>query len=133
MTSVHAERFSLPHPRWPAGVGWLTAALAGAVVAINLAGIGGIAVARKGALEEMARSLRLLTGARARTIESVLASIRADLAFLTGSPTFFGLEAALASRDPLEARFRRLEAEGALLLFLRAHSEVTHLVARSDM
>ena len=131
MTSVHAARSSLPHPRWPAGVGWLTAALAGAVVAINLAGIGGIAVARRGALEEVARSLRLLTRARARAIESVLASIRADLAFLTGSPTFFGLEAALASRDPREARFRRLEAEGALLLFLRAHSEVTHLVARS--
>ncbi len=100
-------------------------------MAINLAGIGGIAVARRGALEEAARGLELLTGARARAIESALASIRADLAFLTGSPTFFGLEAALASRDPREVRFRRLEAEGALLLFLRAHSEVTHLVARS--
>ena len=100
-------------------------------MAINLAGIGGIAVARRGALEEAARGLELLTGARARAIESALASIRADLAFLTGSPTFFGLEAALASRDPRQARFRRLEAEGALLLFLRAHSEVTHLVARS--
>ncbi len=132
MTAVDAGRWSPRGPRWPAGVGWLTAALAGAVVAINVAGIGTIAVARRGALDEAARSLRLETGARARSIESVLASTRADLAFMTGSPTFFGLETALGSRDPREVRWRRLEAEGALLLFLRGHPEVTHLLARSE-
>ena len=119
------------HPRWPSGVGWLTALLVGAVVAINVAGIGAIAVARRGAVEEATRGLGLETGARARAIESRLSSTRADLAFLTGSPTFFGLEKALGSRDPREVRWRRLEAEGALLLFLRGHPEVTHLVARS--
>lgn len=117
--------------RWPAGVGWLTASLVAAVVAINVAGIGAIALVRRGVVEEAGRSLRLETSVRARSIESILASARADLAFLTGSPTFFGLEAALASRDPREVRWRRLEAEGALLLFLRGHSEVTHLLARS--
>ena len=100
-------------------------------MAINVAGIGTITLARRGAIDEAGRSLRLETSVRARSIESILASARADLAFLTGSPTFFGLEAALASRDPREARWRRLEAEGALLLFLRGHPEVTHLLARS--
>jgi signal transduction histidine kinase len=103
-----------------------------AVVAINVAGIVTIAVARRAAVEDVGRVLALETSARARTIESVLASTRADLAFLTGSPTLFGLESALGSRDPREARWRRLEAEGALLIFLRGHPEVARLVARSE-
>jgi signal transduction histidine kinase len=117
---------------WSSGIGWLTALSVAAVAAINLAGIGGIAVARRGALDEAERVLRLETAGRARAMESVLSSTRADLAFLTGSPIFFGLESALASRDPRVARWRRLEAEGALLLFLRGHPEVMHLTARSE-
>jgi len=96
-------------------VGWLTAAVVIAAVAINLAGIGAIAVAQRGVIEETRRLLRLEAEARAGTLEGVLASTRADLAFLTGSPIFFGLESALGSRDPREARWRRLEAEGARL------------------
>src|SRR5437867_815329 len=117
---------------WRPGVGWLTAVAVLAAIAINLAGIGAIAVAQRGVIEEAQRLLRLETEARAGALESVLASTRADLAFLTGSPTFFGLESALLSRDPREARWRRLEAEGALLLFLRGHPETTRLAARSD-
>jgi signal transduction histidine kinase len=114
------------------GIGWLTAASVAAVIAINVAGIGAIAVARRAAVEEAGKALALETSARARSIESILASTRADLAFLTGSPTLFGLESALGSRDPREARWRRLEAEGALLIFLRGHPEVARLVARSE-
>jgi len=117
---------------WRPRVGWLTAAVVVAAVAINLAGIGAIAVAQRGVFEETRRLLRLEAEARAGTLEGVLASIRADLAFLTGSPIFFGLESALGSRDPREARWRRLEAEGALLLFLRGHPETAHLGARSE-
>ncbi len=117
---------------WSSGIGWLTALSVAAVVAINVAGIGGIAVARRGALDEAAQVLRLETAGRARAIESFLSSTRADLAFLTGSPVFFGLESALASRNPQVARWRRLEAEGGLLLFLRGHPEVMHLAARSQ-
>ena len=104
-------------------MGWLTAVAVLAAIAINVAGIGAIAVAQRGVVEEARRLLRLETEARAGALESVLASTRADLAFLTGSPVFFGLESALVSRDPREARWRRLEAEGALLLFLRGHAE----------
>ncbi|MEK7284004.1 MAG: histidine kinase dimerization/phospho-acceptor domain-containing protein, partial [Acidobacteriota bacterium] len=102
-----------------------------AALAINLAGLGAIAVAQRGVAEEAQRLLRLETEARARALESTLASMRADLAFLTGSPIFFGLESALLSHDPREARWRRLEAEGALLLFLRGRPEAAHLAARS--
>ena len=112
---------------WPLGIGWLTGLSVAAILAINLAGLGGIALARRGVLDEAEKVLSLETSARARSLESRLAASRADLAFLTGSPIFFGLEAALVSRDPRVARQRRLEAEGSLLLFLRGHPEVTHL------
>jgi signal transduction histidine kinase len=109
----------------------LTAVTLAAALAINLAGLGAIAVAQRGVADEAQRLLRLETEARAGVLEGTLASMRADLAFLTGSPVFFGLESALVSRDPREARWRRLEAEGALLLFLRGHPEASHLAARS--
>jgi len=112
---------------WPLGIVWLTGLSVGAILAINLAGLGGIALARRGVLDEAEKVLALETSARARSLESRLASSRADLTYLTGSPIFFGLESALLSKDPREARMRRLEAEGALLLFLRGHPEVTHL------
>lgn len=102
-----------------------------ATVAINLAGMGAIAVSRRGAIEEAQRLLRLDTEARAAALESALASSRADLAFMTGSPIFFGLESALDSDNPTEARWRRLEAEGALLLYMRGHPETERLQARS--
>ena len=116
---------------WRLRFGWLTALSVVAVVALNTAGILGIAVARQGAMEDGARVLRLETSARARLLESILSATRADLFFLTGSPAFSGLESALASSDPREVRWHRLGAEGALLLFLRGHPAVKHLVVRS--
>jgi signal transduction histidine kinase len=113
-------------------VRWLTGVAVLATVAINLAGLGAIAVSRRGALEEAQRLLRLDTEARAAAIESALASSRADLAFMTGSPIFFGLESALGSDNPTEARWRRLEAEGALLLYMRGHPETERLQAHSE-
>ena len=117
-------------PRWQ-GITWLTVLSTAAVVVINLAGIWEIAEARRGLREGAHRILSLETAARARAIESRLAQARADLAFMTGSPVFFDLEAALVSGNPTLARWRRLEAEGALLLFLRAHPEMMRAVIRS--
>jgi signal transduction histidine kinase len=117
-------------PRWQ-GITWLTLVSTAAVVIINLAGIWEIAEARKGLEEGAQRVLSLETAARARAIESRLAQARADLAFMTGSPVFFDLEEALRSGNPTLARWRRLEAEGALLLFLRAHPEIMRAVVRS--
>jgi signal transduction histidine kinase len=116
---------------WPLSVRWLTALAVTAVVAVNVAGIWGIALARRDVLDQSSRVFQLEVAARARAIESVLSSTRADLAFLTGSPAFFTLESTLASADPREARWGRMAAEGALLLFLRGHAEVMHLTARS--
>jgi signal transduction histidine kinase len=116
---------------WRAGFGWLTALAVAAVLAVNVAGVIEIAAARREALDEATQLLQLGTAGRAREIESILAGTRADLAFLTASSIFFDLESALASDDPTEARWRRLEAEGTLLLFLRGHPEVSHLVTHA--
>jgi signal transduction histidine kinase len=109
--------------RWR-GIAWFTVLSIAAVVAINAAGIWSLAVARRGLKEDAARLLNLETGERARGVEATLARTRGELAFMAGSPVFFDLESALGSRDPSLARWRRLEAEGAVLLFLRAHPEV---------
>ena len=109
--------------RWR-GIAWFTVLSIAAVVAINIAGIWSLAVARRGLREDAGRLLNLETGERARGLEATLARIRGDLAFMAGSPVLFDLESALGSRDPSLARWRRLEAEGAVLLFLRAHPEV---------
>ena len=94
------------------GIGWLTGLSVAAILAINVAGFGGIALARRGVMEEAERVLALETSARARSLESRLSASRADLTYLAGSPIFFGLESALSSRNPTEARWRSLEAEG---------------------
>ena len=109
--------------RWP-GATWLTLVSAAAVVAINLAGLWEIAAARRGALESARRMLALETEARAGALASRLAQARGELAFMAGSPVFFNLQVGLASSDPRQARWRRLESEGSLLLFLRSHPEV---------
>jgi len=109
--------------RWR-GIAWFTVLSIAAVVAINIAGIWSLAVARRGLQEDAGRLLNLETGERARGLEATLARTRGELAFMAGSPVLFDLESALGSRDPSLARWRRLEAEGAVLLFLRAHPEV---------
>jgi signal transduction histidine kinase len=109
----------------------LTLLATAAVVAINIAGIWEITTARRAMRESARRVLLLETEARAREIESRLSQTRSELAFMAGSPVFYDLEAALEARDPTLARWRRLEAEGALLLFMRGHPEVMRAVVRS--
>ena len=116
--------------RWR-GITWLTLLATAAVVAINIAGIWEIAAARRAMRDSARRVLLLETEARARGIESRLSQTRSELAFMAGSPVFYDLEVALAARDPTLARWRRLEAEGALLLFMRGHPEVMRAVVRS--
>jgi signal transduction histidine kinase len=111
---------------------WLTLLATAAVVAINVAGLWEITAARASLLDGARRMLGLETAARAGILEARLAQTRGDLAFMAGSPVFFDLKAVLASRDPREARWRRLEAEGAVLLFLRGHDEVMRAVVRDE-
>lgn len=110
----------LPRKWRPGQLGWLTALLLGAVLAVNVAGVWAITVARRAIEGQITQTVSLETDARARGLERALAAIRADLAFLSNSPAFLGV-----APD-------RLDAVGAtLILFLRGHPEVTRLAVLS--
>ena len=108
--------------------GWLTGLAIAAVLAVNVAGIWGIAVARRGALDEERRAFASDVAAHARSMESQLTAVRADLAFLATSSGVSRLTEADADTDAGE---RRANAQSAVLLFLRGHPEVVRVAVRS--
>ena len=105
--------------------GWLTGLSIAAVLAVGLAGFRGITAARRSAREEAQRAFRDETTARARSVETRLAGIRSDLAFVAASSPLGRL------RQPADAEASRAGAQAALLLFLRGHPEVVRVVVRS--
>jgi signal transduction histidine kinase len=110
--------------------GWLTGIALAAVVAVNLAGLWGIRVARQGAIDEARRAFDLDVGAKATALEARLSEVRSDLAFLGAAPTIARLDE--GDRDPSAASLLRQAAESALLLFLRGHAEVVRIGVRSS-
>jgi signal transduction histidine kinase len=114
---------------WGSGTAWLIALAFLAVLAVNVAGAWGIALARQGVLEGAGRLFELETAAQSRLLQSVLATTRADLAFLAGAPAFVRIEEELASAEG--ESWRRQTLESALLIFMRGHPDVTRIVLRS--
>jgi signal transduction histidine kinase len=109
--------------------GWWTGIALAAVIAVNLAGIGGIAVARRGAKDEAKRQFQDETAGWARSLERMLAGVRSDLAFLAASSPV----GRLGEKGPAaEIAWRRAGAESALLLYLRSHPEVVRVVVRNE-
>jgi signal transduction histidine kinase len=106
-----------------ASPGWLTLIALLAVAAVNIAGFVGIQVARQGARDEARRAFELETAARASRLERRLSEVRADLAFLGGSPAIARLGGAGGDGSSLT----RQAAESALLIFLRGHPEVVRI------
>jgi signal transduction histidine kinase len=96
-------------------------------VTVNAAGIWGIATARRGVREESARLFRSQTEARARLLESGLAAVRTDLAFMAGSSSIARLGQAETARRSEEREWSLMATEAALLVFLRGHPEVKHV------
>jgi signal transduction histidine kinase len=112
----------------PKRTGLYTVLAVFAVAVVAAAGVWGIAESRRSAADEASRLFRVETDARARALESLLAGVRADLAFLAGSPPVVRLVS--PGESAADADFRRQAAEAALLLFLRAHPEVTRLAVQ---
>lgn len=110
--------------------GWLTGIALAAVLAVNLAGLWGIRVARQGALDEARRAFALDVSAKATAIEARLSEVRSDLAFLGASPGIARLEE--AAGQPGTASLLHATAESALLLFLRSHVVVVRVGVRSS-
>src|SRR2546426_4809447 len=111
---------------FPFRAGWLTGLSIAAVLAVGLAGFRGIAAARQSAQEEAERVFRDETTGRARAVETRLAGIRSDLAFVAASSPIGRL------REPVDAEnWQGAGAQAALLLFLRGHPEVVRVVVPS--
>ena len=98
------------------------------VAGINAAGLWSITGARRAVAGEASRLFRADTEAAARTLDGLLAGMRADLLFLGRLPPVTVLLAS-DEQDP-ERRNLRASAEAALLVFLRTHPEVTRLAIR---
>ncbi len=102
------------------------------VAAVNAAGLWSIAASRRAAADEAGRVFRLGTETRARALEGVLTGTRSDLEFLAGSPLVTRILAGRPAEGDPEQSARRDATESALLLFLRAHPEVTRLAVRAE-
>src|SRR5262249_7807265 len=108
--------------------GWWTGLALAAVIAVNVAGISGIAVARRGAQDEAKRQFQDETAGWARTLEKTLTGVRSDLAFLAASSPV----GRLGEKGPAaEIAWRRGGAESGVLLFLASHPAVVRVVARN--
>ena len=101
------------------------------VAAVNAAGLWSIAASRRAAADEAGRLFRLSTETRARGLERVLGGTRSDLEFLAGSSLVTHVLAGGAGAHDPQQSARRDATESALLLFLRAHPEVTRLAVRA--
>jgi hypothetical protein len=113
--------------KWSAlRAGWLIGLSIAAVAAVGVAGVRGITTARRSAREEAGRVFRDETASRARAVESRLAGIRSDLAFVAASSPVGSLRGEEGPQD-----WRRAGAQSALLLFLRGNPEVVRVVVRS--
>src|SRR5688572_17363155 len=102
------------------------------VAAVNAAGLWSIAASRRAAAEEAARLFRIGTETRVTALEARLAGTRADLAFLAGSPLVTRILPAGSRAPYAELSAHRDATESAMILFLRAHPEVTRLALLAD-
>ena len=123
--SEKPRRRRLRSPAVPAA-----AALLAILLAVNAVAIWGIFSARRSAQEEAVRDLGLTTAARARALEADVASLAGDVTFLAASPSLTRAPEAMASGDPMVARWARLGAEGSLLLFVESREEVERILVR---
>lgn len=105
----------------------VTAALCLLLLAINLIAGWAVVSAVREAEEAAHRDLESRAAADAHSLMAVLAATRADLQFLSQSPALAELRTVLGDRDPMVRRWRRLDIESTLLLFLDSQPEVEEL------
>jgi signal transduction histidine kinase len=100
------------------------------LVAVDGLAIWGIFSARRSARAATRVDLELQTQVHARSLESLLANLRADLVFLSQSPPIAQLPTIQDRSDPMVRRWLRLNAEGTLLLFFAANPAVERIAVR---
>lgn len=126
--SASLEQESTPDPvRTQRSVVALTLLLVAVLLAVNALAVAGLVSARRSLVASARADLELQTLVQARTIESDLVSLRADLLLLSRSRALEQYAADREASDPMVRRWSRLNAEGAVLLFLSANPSVVRL------
>lgn len=110
-----------------AGLRRATALLLLLLLAVNAAAAWSLVSARRGARRLALEDLDWQTQAHARALEAALSGLRGDLILLSQAPPLAQGALPLATADPVARRWSRLDIEGTLLLFLRAHPAVVRL------
>lgn len=105
-----------------------TVALIVILVVTNAVAVWGILTARQEAIVIALKDLQLEAVASARSLETLLATVRGDFLFLTGTAPIRNLREILLIEDPMARRWQRLDLEASLLLYLDAHREIERIV-----
>lgn len=106
-------------------------ALLALVVAIQGLALWGLWSAGDEARRAARADLELQATAQARAFESALSTRRNDLLFLTQSSPLKDGSLALLDPNPVTSRWRRLDFESTVILFLAAHPEIESLELRA--
>ena len=99
---------------------------------LNVASLWGIFATRRGARDAAENDLQLRTAVLVHSVETELASLRADFLFLAQAPPLIGLVDAVGQTAGSTRERSRIDAEETLLLFLEAHPEVRRLEVEGD-
>jgi signal transduction histidine kinase len=102
------------------------------VVVIDVLAVVGIVRSRREARLAAVEELQRRAQVQARGCEAALATLRADLLFLAGSPRLVESWQRRRSADPLAERWARLELESTLLQFLEGHPGLVALELGSE-
>lgn len=105
-----------------------TVALILILVITNVVAVWSILTARQEAIEIALKDLHLEAVATARSLETLLATVRGDFLFLAGTAPIRNLREILLIEDPMARRWQRLDLEASLLLYLDAHREIERIV-----
>lgn len=116
--------------RWP-GLTFGLVLLAALLVVDGLA-VWSVVSTRRAARDGARQDLQLQTQVHARSLEALLANLRADLLALSQSPPLLRHVGDDAPGDPMARRWLRLDAESALLLFLQANPAVSQVEVLAD-
>ncbi len=100
------------------------------LVAVDGVAIWGIFAGRRAALDLAREDLELQTRVHARSLEAVLANLWADFLFLSQASPITRFPPSRDDPDAMARRWRRLDIEGTLLLFLDANPAVLRVVVR---
>lgn len=127
---TEATREPARERRW-SGLAFGLVLLAALLVVDGLA-VWSVVSTRRAARAGAQQDLQLQTRVHARSLEALLAGLRADLQALSQSPPLLRHTGGEGQDDPMARRWLRLDAESALLLFLQANPAVSRVEVLAD-